>query len=89
MQTDYDIKLHTCHETLKDEKQIDTVDKSTSKQQACVSDGIYLCCAKNWTHTCSIRGSYGRYADKNLVLLIFKWTSNAFFVYLNTFLEYQ
>ena len=34
----YDIKFHTRDETLKNEKQRDTADKSTSKQQVCVSD---------------------------------------------------
>ena len=67
-----DVKLHTRDETLKDEKQHYTVDKSTSKQQVCVSDGIRLRCAKNWTHTPSTSGSYGklagRPADKSLAV---------------------
>ena len=54
------IILHTRDETLKDEKQHDAEDKSTSKQQVCVSDGSFLCCAKNWTHTPSDSGSYSR-----------------------------
>ena len=32
------------HVTLKDEKQHDTADKSTSKQQVCISDGSHLHC---------------------------------------------
>ena len=62
-------------ETSKDEKQHDAVDKSTSKQQVCVSDGIFLRRAKNWTHAPSASGSYGRQAgrpaDKSLVVLKF------------------
>ena len=38
----------------------------------CVLDGIHLCCAKNWTHTPSASGSYGRQAgqqaDESLVV---------------------
>ena len=46
---------------MKDEKQHDTVDKSTTKQQVCVSDGS---CAKNWIHTSSASGSYGKPAGR-------------------------
>ena len=77
-------------ETLKGEKQHDTVDKSTSKQQVCVSDGIFLCRAKNWTHTPSASGSYSRQAGQES-LVVFKCynsTSNAFFRYLNRFSDY-
>ena len=58
----YDVKLQTHDETSKDEKQHYAVDKSTSKQQVCVSDGIHLRCAKNWIHTPSASRSYGRLA---------------------------
>ena len=58
----------TCNEILKDEKQHDAVDKSTSKQQVCIY-GSRLRCAKNWTHTPSASGSYGRPADESLVVL--------------------
>ena len=60
---DYDIIFHTCDETLKDEKQHDTADKFTSKQQVCVSDGSFFYRAKNWTHTPSGSRSYGKQAD--------------------------
>ena len=42
----YDAKFHTHDEILKDEKQHNVVDKSTSKQQACVSDGSCLIVSK-------------------------------------------
>ena len=58
----YDVKFHTRDETSKDEKQHDAADKSTSKQQVCISDGSRLRCAKNWTHTPSASGSYNRQA---------------------------
>ena len=67
----YDVKFHTRDETLKDEKHRDTADKSASKQQVCVLDGSHLRCAKNWTHTPSASGSYGRPADESLVVLKF------------------
>ena len=38
--------------------------KSTSKQQVCVSDKSFLRHAKNWTHTPSTSGSYGRQASR-------------------------
>ena len=60
----YDVKFHTRDETSKDEKQHDAVDKSTSKQQVCISDGRCLCYAKNWSHTPSASGSYGRQAGR-------------------------
>ena len=60
----YDVKIHTCDETLKDEKQHDTADKSTSKKQMCILDGSFLCRAKNWTQTPSASGSYGRQAGR-------------------------
>ena len=56
----YDVKFHTRDETLRDEKQHDAAHKCTSKQQVCILDGSHLCCAKNWTHTPSASGSYGR-----------------------------
>ena len=34
------------------------MDKSTSKQQVCVSDDSLLCCAKNWAYTPSASGSH-------------------------------
>ena len=37
----HDKKFHTHDETSKDEKQHDTVDKSTSKQQFCINDDYY------------------------------------------------
>ena len=58
----YYVKFHTYDETLKDEKQHDAADKSTSKQQVCVSDSSCLRCAKNWVYTPSASGSYGRQA---------------------------
>ena len=36
------IKFHTRNETLEDEKQHDVADKSTPKQQVCVSDSSHL-----------------------------------------------
>ena len=45
-------------------KQHDTVDKSTSKQQVCVSDSNYVHHAKNWTCTLNASGSYSRQADR-------------------------
>ena len=69
----YDIKFRTHDETSKDEKQHNTVEKSTSKQQICISDGSRFRCAKNLTHTPSASGSYGRLAgrpaDESLVVL--------------------
>ena len=68
----YDVKFHTCDETLKDDKQHDALDKSTSKQQVCVSDGSRLCCAKNWTiHLVLVGLTAGRQAgwqsDENFI----------------------
>ena len=69
-------EFHTRDETLKYEKQHHAMDKST---QFCILDSIRLHCVKNWTHTPSASGSYGRQtgqprlADKSLVVLkIFK-----------------
>ena len=53
----YDVKFHTRNETSKDEKQHDTANKSTSKQQVYILDSSCLRCAKNWTHTSSASGS--------------------------------
>ena len=52
-----------------DEKQHDAADKSTSEQQVCILDDSRLHYAKNWTHTPSVSGSYGRPADESLVVL--------------------
>ena len=68
----YDIKFQTCDETLKDKKQHYAVNKSTSKQQVCISDGIRLHCAKNWTNTPSANGSYGKPAGRQKKALLFK-----------------
>ena len=54
-----------------DEKQHDRVDKSTSKQQVCVSGGSHFRCAKNWTHTPSVSGSYGWQAGSQMKALLF------------------
>ena len=72
----YDIKFHTRDETSKDEKQHDATDKSTSKQQVCISDGSRLRCAKNWTHA----SSASRPADESLCFKNYS-TSNMFFRY--------
>ena len=65
-----DIKFHTRDEILKDEKQHDALDKSTSKQQVCVSDGNFLHCAKNSTHNLLLVGLNSRQADtRSLVVL--------------------
>ena len=73
---------------MKDEKQHDTADKSTSKQQVCISDGSCFHCAKIWTHTPSASGSYGRpavqSADKSLVVLKSYNSTSAFFGYFRT-----
>ena len=58
------VKFHTHDETLKDEKR-DTTDKSTSKQQICISDGSCLCCDKDEnlvlvSLTPSASGSYSK-----------------------------
>ena len=39
-----------------------TVYKSFSEQQICIVDANYILCEKNWTHTRSGTGSYGRQA---------------------------
>ena len=36
------------------------VDKSFSEQRIRIVDTNYILCEKNWTHTCSGTGSYGR-----------------------------
>ena len=36
------------------------VDKSFSEQRIRIVDTNYILCEKNWTHTCSGPGSYGR-----------------------------
>ena len=36
------------------------VDKSFSEQRIRIVDANYILCDKNWTHTCSGTGSYGR-----------------------------
>ena len=48
---------------------------------------------KNWTHTPSVSGSYGRPVDESFViwehyLKSYNSTSNVFFGYLNRFLNY-
>ena len=60
----YDAKFHTRDEISKDEEQHDAANKSASKQQVCISDGSHLLRAKNWTHTHSASGSYGRPAGR-------------------------
>ena len=62
----YDVKFYTHDKTLKDEKQHDAMDKPTSKQQVCISDSSHLRCTKNWTHTSSASGSYGRQTKASL-----------------------
>ena len=37
------------------------VDKSFSEQRILIVDTIYITCKKNWTHTHSGTGSYGRW----------------------------
>ena len=37
------------------------VDKSFSKQRICIVDANYILCEKNWTHTRSGTGCYGRW----------------------------
>ena len=48
------------------------VDKSFLEQQIRIVDANYILCEKNWTHTCSGTGSYGRQmADEIQVKLEF------------------
>ena len=50
---------------MKDEKNHhDAVDKSFSEQRIRIVDANYILCEKNWTHTRSGKGSYGRQADR-------------------------
>ena len=55
------------------EKQHDTVDKFTSKQEACVSYGSHLRCAKNWTHivglTAGWQGALNHYCQHCIIML--------------------
>ena len=42
------------------------VDKSFSEQQIRIIDANYILCEKNWTHTRSGTGSYGRQASRQV-----------------------
>ena len=57
---------------MKDERNYHgAVDKSFSEQQIRIVDANYIPCEKNWTHTCSETGSYGR-RNTQVNLEIFK-----------------
>ena len=43
------------------------VDKSFSVQRIRIVDANYILCEKNWTHTRSGTGSYGRQAGRQVV----------------------